>query len=453
MRRLRLAGRLAAAALALPATALILPAPARAAAAGVALHGGSVLHAESDHLIFWDPPGERRHITAASRAVLTDYLTDVARDSGQPSNLFAVLRQYSDVAGFADYRQSFGPRDAITDRRAFPRSVRGSCAVRQGAFPRCVSDSQVQSELSFLIARRHLPTGWEVTDRAGSFVTVGQPAPVYLLVLPQDVNVCYSDAGLKCASADFCSYHSAFFTGRSGRRIVLYIVLSFMQWQLYPLKGCQGDGLPEYETPAGVHHGDHAYTVVSGVAHELAETITDPLGDGWSGSPAYPSEVADLCTYTGPLDQPSLFQSPQAWAPALGGKPAVSAEAGTLFNQLIDGDEYYTQNVWSNGERGCRGRPEPPAPASFVATIAPVWGQARRPLTLGAFALSARAISSATWSFGDGSPTAFRRVVPLAPVHHAYRHAGSYRVTLTLIDADGNELLSAAVVTVRPRPR
>jgi hypothetical protein len=66
-------------------------------------HGGPVLHSSRPYLIFWTPSGES--IPSTSQSLIERFFTDVAADSGKSSNVFGVLRQYYDHAGFADYRR------------------------------------------------------------------------------------------------------------------------------------------------------------------------------------------------------------------------------------------------------------------------------------------------------------------------------------------------------------
>ena len=79
------------------------------------------------------------------------YLADVAADSGKASNVFGVLRQYYDRAGFADYRQRFDPaRQVIVDPQPYPARDAAVCPDIAGAYPRCISDAQIQAELGRL---------------------------------------------------------------------------------------------------------------------------------------------------------------------------------------------------------------------------------------------------------------------------------------------------------------
>jgi hypothetical protein len=97
--------------------------------------------------------------------------------------------------------------------------------------------------------------------------------------------------------------------------------------------------------------------MISLLSHEDREMITDPLYDGWvvygaTKSESVLSEVGDKCDSYGSFD-PVNGSNPDAYAPTLGGRAA----AGTPYDQLINGDRYYTQSEWSNGNRNCELRP------------------------------------------------------------------------------------------------
>ena len=82
-------------------------------------HGGVVLHTTRPYLVFWDPAGG---IDAATRALFSRYLTDVAADSALGDDVFGVTRQYTDATGYAASGESYGAcpgdrrRPAIPDR-------------------------------------------------------------------------------------------------------------------------------------------------------------------------------------------------------------------------------------------------------------------------------------------------------------------------------------------------
>jgi hypothetical protein len=299
----------------------------------VQYHGGPVLHSETPYLIFWEPGGT--HVIApSSKSVLTQYLTDASRDSGNTDNVYGVLAQYGDTTGVgALYHQTFGSAQVIDDTQAYPPES-SSCSLATG-LTACVTDAQIQAEITRVIGAGGLPTG------------TGAGAPIYFMITPTNVNVCIS--GGQCASNNFCAYHD-FYT-LSGAP-VLYASVPFEVWANGSVKGCQDDGTSVYQSPTGTFHGDQGYQIADNLSHELSETITDPLITAWfSGGNG--SEVGDLCEAFAPVSSTKKDVSSLAYSPILSG----TASAGTLTDQLFEHDYYYTQTEWSNARNACSATP------------------------------------------------------------------------------------------------
>jgi PKD repeat protein len=126
-----------------------------------------------------------------------------------------------------------------------------------------------------------------------------------------------------------------------------------------------------------------------------------------------------------------------------------SATAGTLYNQVINGDPYYTQTEWSNGDSACQAQPAPGAlSASF--TLASTGVPLGSALTFDPSATtSAQGYTSVTWNFGDGSPPSFTRISSApAAVQHAYAVPGTYTAAMTVLDTRGNLSSVSRVLTV-----
>jgi hypothetical protein len=383
-------------------------------------NGGPVLHSTAPYLIFWDPSGK---IPAASRTVMSKYLADTAADSRKSTNVYSVLRQYTDTTGFADYKQAFKSTQAILDKQAYPTTHR--CPTTAPAYPICITDAQVHAELTRLIAADKLPRG------------LAANAPMYAVITPQNVNECFDAAGSACGSNFFCAYHSNYVDG--GQQ-VLYSIDPFIVWALDPTKGCQTDGTAKYQSPNA--QGDHAYQINDNLSHEMSETITDPLGTGWWNT--YQNngqEVGDICATYGKPSAPLNGISQLAYAPTLGG----TESAGNLFDQIIKGDKYYNQTEWSNGDVNCKAQNTAGTlVASFTATGSLHAGSS---ISFNPAASSnTHGYSSTTWSFGDGKGS-FSRVAPVK-VTHAFAKAGTYRVVLTLVDSVGNVKQFAKTLTI-----
>ena len=388
-------------------SAQVPTAPRSALASGnVDYNGGPVVHSSAPYLIFWAPPSGSG-VAAHSKTVLEQYLSDTAADSGKATDVYSVLRQYTDSTGFADYSQTFSTGQAIVDTHAYPSPIAAGCTTAAG-FPNCITDDQIHTELTRLISADSLPSG------------IGPNAPIYFVITPADTNVCMP--GSVCASNAFCAYHSSF---TDGSNPVLYSSVPFIVWTLNSTKGCQTDGTQVYQTP----NNDQADNIADDLSHELSETITDPLGTAWWNTTGG-NEVADNCEEEGP-NGPLNGQSLNAYLPTLGG----SEPAGTLYDQAINGDHYYTQTDWSNGDVGCRTQTS----ADTLWRTSPTRSTTQTPWSASTPRRSANStgsITSVSWNFGDGS-TAFSPSAP-ALINHTYASPGTYTVTLTLVDSFGN---------------
>jgi hypothetical protein len=378
-------------------------------------NGGAVLHSSRPYLIFWTPGGER--IAASSESLIERYFKDVGADSGKSSNVFGVLRQYYDHAGFADYRQTFDPaRQVIVDTHRYPRRDAFDCPDLSVTYPTCITESQIQAEVLRLVRADKLPTAGKPDPEPAA------NTPIYLFVMPPDVTLC-DFFGHQCTDKNAIAFH--WWTFDSHGNAVLYSATASD-----PLRGvtlpspmsgaCDPGGTGAAQEP----NGDPADCVINWLSDEDSDMITDPFHDGWDIA-AKSWETGDACQH--------IDINPLALLPTLGG----SASTGTLYTQVINGDHYYTQSEWSDGDGKCEMQPS-------AGRIAPRFTvRSRRPSTSVAFnpaaSTSTNAISSATWKFGDGSRPAFRAGrAARNRVEHRYRKAGRYTVTLTLVDNRGN---------------
>jgi hypothetical protein len=419
--------------------------------------GGPVVHSSAPYLVYWTPPGWS--IAARSQALLARYFTDVAADSGKSSNVFGVLRQYYDRAGFADYKQTFdAARQVIVDTQPYPSEDAKGCPAVSATYPTCISDGQIQAELQRLIVADHLPSAGSAKAAfpKGGFATGGvlaADAPIYFVFLPAGVSVCYSGG---CSDKNLGGYHESF-TDAQGN-VVLYAPIATTCCALgVPPPGvggpCELGGTPVPQEP----DGDIADCFIDGLEHEDAETITDPIPgtphNGWAQNAFVQGEVGDECGIHGAFDPKGGF-NPDAFAPTLGGSEA----AGTLYTQLINNHPYYNQSMWSDGDGACEMRPTAgrivprftvghgPNRAGATLTFDPSASTSKNPLT------------SATWNFGDGStpgfyyPDAVRTGSPvLIRAEHRYRRPGRHTVTLTLVDNRGNLKTTTRHMTVHAR--
>jgi PKD repeat protein len=399
--------------------------------------GGPVLHTSDPYLVFWDPGGQ---IPASSEALIRRYLSDVAADTGENDDVYGGERQYYDSTGFAAQRQTFSSAtQVITDQHAFPGFTIGCPQV--SGYTGCVTDQDIENELTDLIQNHGYPSG------------TGPGAPIYFVITPPATDVC--DGTGSCAdpsnSSSFCGYHTYFQVGGAN---VVYAVVPF--GSLGPAQNvltCQYSQFTAPQEP----NTDPADVIVDDLSHENSESITDPIvNTGWLDNNASLTlgsgdEIADNCQSYGSPAAPPQGISANAY-PILGGNstPANGLTYGTAYDQLINGDQYITQTEWSNGDLNCE-----PSPAA--GTVAPSFtdtGPAAPGKSVSfnpAASTAAHGISSATWSFGDGTSTDFTIGAP-TPVAHAFASAGDHTVTLTLVDDSGNLATVSHVVAVGNAP-
>jgi hypothetical protein len=321
-------------------------------------HGGPVVHGLETYAIFWDPDGA---FAPATQALVARYLSDVAAASGQLSNVFSVADQYTDEIGGAEYAQTFG--GAFVDDDPYPTS--GNCAVSTPTAQTCLYDGEEVSELQNFVASNGLPTGLGAE---------------YFVLTPDSVVTCI-DGSTQCSNNAYCSFHS--YAG-SGASTLLYADIPFtLLNNASNAKSCQDDGNGVVEAPNGA--SGFADVALKSMSHEEMETITDPLLNAWYSNSG--DEIADGCNGT--------YWNTDSFLPLEGG----NASAGTLYNQTINGDEYYLQGDWSNEAGGC-------AMKSALEPTITVTGTAAATKTVD---FSANAETSASvaptayvWNFGDG---------------------------------------------------
>lgn len=271
-------------------------------------HGGPVMTSNTNYAVYWDPAGGPEYPTGYE-AGLNRYFEDVAHDSGSLTTIDSVLTQYKQYESEpAAYDSHFG--GALIDTDPYPASGCKSATI-------CLTDEQLRNELRSYISSRGLP--------ADLF-------HAYFLLTPPGVESCWEAAGHKCSDgashATYCAYHS-YFTLGSG--VVIYAH--------NPYVGGTNCDPGEDRHPNG---NESDATIAAGLAHEHAETVTDPELNAWLDAKG--NEVADKCRTE---HEASEYGPPLGYAPD-----------GAPYNQLINGHEYWYQQVWSNEAQACEQRLE-----------------------------------------------------------------------------------------------
>jgi len=145
-----------------------------------------------------------------------------------------------------------------------------------------------------------------------------------MVFFPPNVETCMGTGSSKttsCSSNVYCGYHSGVDVGNNP---ALYANMP------YPaLNGCADP----FNGPQAPNGNSFADAEVSVVAHEANEAITDWAG-AWIDANGF--EVADECAFT--------YGTPLGST----GVATDSFATGTRYNQVINGHDYYTQDMFSN---------------------------------------------------------------------------------------------------------
>jgi hypothetical protein len=273
----------------------------------VLYHGGVVMRNVTVHTVFWAPTGYHYDGSPGAGApgyvaLIQQFFSDVAHDSGSTGNIFSLLNQFGDHSGAGAYQIHYDPSvDSVADTHPYP-SATNQCPSPSGVAT-CVTDLQIQREVDRLIGTS-APAARGLTN-------------LYFVLLPPDVDECITIGS--CGTSAFAGYHSAFSLGHG---LTVYSAIPDPQIEFTPPPGSDPEGNPEAES------------TIDTVAHEAVEAITDPIGTGWMDPNGF--ETADKCE-----------NGPQQ------GTPLGYAADGSPYNQLIDGHQYLIQDIWSNSRSGC----------------------------------------------------------------------------------------------------
>jgi hypothetical protein len=316
-------------------------------------HGGPMMstRATNDAVvvtpIYWEPSGNA--FTAGYKATITQYLTDLAHDSGKLTNVFSSLYQYSGSNGGINYRMRLGtpisatdglPADGCTIVSSDSTNVYGDGS----GYSHCLDDAQVKAETDAVVSGHSLPTD------------LGH---LYVIFLPKHVESCFNPGATKTSanactlnhqpSAAYCAYHSISSSG------TVYANMPFPIYQSGTGFSCTTESLGGgIQSPNGQTDAD---VEISPLSHEMSEAITDPdVSTGWYDTTG--NENGDDCAYI---------------------YGALSGSAGSFFNQSVNGHHYLTQEEFSNRDfvanaSGCIQRARAVKPK--VITLSPNHGPA-----------------------------------------------------------------------------
>jgi len=347
--------------------------------------GGVVQHAEQIYLLFWDPNNE---LTSAYKSGLANWVNDLASANYSAGNPISVTQQYYDDSGSGGSR-SYVPyavqnAGSLTDTDPYPTN---GCTV--SGYSTCLTDAQIESEVSAYASANHKPTGLGVQ---------------YFVFTPSGVDSCFDSGATQCAYTYFCGYHNDYQPSPGAE--VLYADMPY-------LVAGQGCGSPPALNPGGID------TVVGVFSHELAETMTDPRLDAWYDGNG--DEIGDKCAYQyGTLSTTS---------------------GGLSYNVRIGSDFYYIQQEWDNRTDSCLTTDTDSQPTGSISvSTSPV--MAGSPASMSASVTDPAGVAYIQWEFGDGGTGSG------TSVSHTYASAGNQTVTATVTDNHGNELRLTTTVDV-----
>ncbi|HEY0515826.1 MAG TPA: IPT/TIG domain-containing protein, partial [Solirubrobacteraceae bacterium] len=264
-----------------------------------------VMTSNTNYAFYWDPAGGPE-FPGGYQTGLNRYFEDVAHDSGAKKTIDSVLAQYTQNGTEpAAYSSAFG--GALLDTNAYPAN---GCA----SAPICLTDAQLRSELTAYVQGHGLPSDL---------------SHAYFIITPPGVESCSDAEGHKCSDGashpTYCAYHGAI---ESGSSVIVYAHDPYVD----------GTGCDVGEEHPNGNPSDA--TIGGGLAHEHAEMVTDPTLKAWYDAKG--NEVADKCR---------TLKATTEFGPPLGQAPN-----GSNYNQVINSDLYWYQQVWSNAEEACEQR-------------------------------------------------------------------------------------------------
>jgi hypothetical protein len=370
-------------------------------------NGGPVMPSNTDYMVLWAPPGTTPY-PAGYVFGLERYFKDLAHDSGGHQNVDSVSAQYNDLTGaFSKYQVTFG--GVLLDTDPYPPAECPTGGTGEtGTVTNCLTDPQIQTELTNLVTSRGLKTDL---------------SHEYFLLPPPHVETCFTNdpttgfggcsAGEPLNIAAFCAYHQ----NTSLSPMLLYSDNPFDATN--PL--CQDGNYPNGLISDGEING--------GLSHEHNESITDPMpNDAWTNGAGanQGQEVGDQCE-------------------TQMGTPLGTAPNGAKYNQVINGHFYWFQEEWSNQSHSCLQRltPSKARPhAMFKVT-------AGSGLTLNFNASGSSApggVAEYVWQFNAvlNAPT----IETTSPtISYTFPSAGAYSVGLTIFASDGTSTGNGGIVT------
>lgn len=380
-------------------------------------NGGPVMASNTDYALYWSPPTATLY-PSDYRSGINTYFEALEHDSGGHQNTDSVASQYNDAEGqFASYDVKFGGE--LVDEDPYPAS---GCTRA----PICLTDEQIQTEITKYVSEHALPTGLGVE---------------YFLLTPEAVESCFEEGAAKMCSANsakpfYCAYHGDIHLG-SGE-VILYSNDPFVD-----NKFC--------DKPEDHINGSSDSALFGGLSHEHLESVTDPEpNNAWTdyleGEEAG-FEVGDKCN--------SASEAVEFGSQL--GEVEVSPGKHVPYNQEIDGDKYLYQQEWSNQGHKCVQRftfsgTEPTA--DFTAKVA----SSNTDIAFDAGSSTATGgVSAYTWNFNNAEESFEGELFTHLPnplessfpnESETFTPGEQYDVALTVFAADGTSIGTASTLKV-----
>ena len=285
----------------------------------VTYHGGAVMAGGvTVHTIFWAPSGFAFQGSPGAgistyTGMIEKFFTDVSADNGADTNIFSVLPQFAQgsTAGTpsapGDVQHQLQQRLTPTTRSSTPTRIRraGQCASPNDATGACLTDAQVQAEVDHVVQN-----------------TAGTPRGLHNLwyvFLPPDVDECILPG--VCGTNAFGGYHSVSDVGH-GTTIYAVTIDPIIE------AGAIAQGARSAGQPRRRGHGRHRRS-------------RDRRGDDRSAGRR--------------LHGPERVRGRrQVRVRAAARNSARLRPAnGSPYNQVINGDKWLLQEMWSNNNDGC----------------------------------------------------------------------------------------------------
>lgn len=254
-------------------------------------NGGPVMHSPAVYVIYWIPPhlqdGTATSLSSSYQNIQSTMLREYFSHSLMNNNT-----QYYDTKHITN---AGGLGGTYVDKSLYPGSDCFDPATVLTNGNNCISDTDLQNEVTKVMGIKHWTGGGNKLFMVFTSFNEGQCA--------------VSDTD--CSYYTYCGYHS-YFVNSSNQDVI------YSNQPYGDTTACQVAGAP---SPNAFPQADTAATAA---AHELTESITDPLLDAWFDSSGF--EIGDECAY---------YYGIALW------------DGGLATNQW-DGHSFYIQTMYDN---------------------------------------------------------------------------------------------------------